>query len=133
MNAPYRFQLKRASGWSKPPGGIACGRPSRWSNPYIVGQPLPDRAFVAGVELDLAAGERLNYPTAVRLFVNDLLAGPSRGLVAVSTDDVREHLAGHPLGCWCPAEARCHVEPIFRIANGLTAADPVPFREGPPW
>lgn len=77
--------------------------------------------------------DRLDFPDAVRCFEYDLMAGPGKGLVTVSVADVREHLAGAPLGCWCPHEAACHVKVLIRVANGLHPTARVPFLDGPPW
>ena len=34
---PKRIQLSRKKGWRKPEGAIVVARPSRWGNPFKVG------------------------------------------------------------------------------------------------
>src|SRR5438128_309262 len=36
---PKRIQRQRIKGWQMPPGAIYVGRPTRWGNPYRVGEP----------------------------------------------------------------------------------------------
>lgn len=139
---PYRFQLRRSAGWKKPPDGMAVGRPHQYGNPYIVGQPIPPgglvppadhRCALRGELLTAVAEARLDFPNAVRLFEYDLMAGPTRGIVTLTVAQVREELAGHPLGCSCPEKAACHAKVLIRVANGLHPTARVPFKEGPPW
>jgi hypothetical protein len=96
---PQRVQLRRTKGWRKPEGAIIVTRPSRWGNPYKIGDPDPVHAspmsrdrvvgwFEAMFEID----ERI--PSA----------------------DIGE-LRGHDLACWCPLDQPCHADVLLEIAN----------------
>lgn len=37
---PKRIQRKRTKGWKMPAGAIYVGRPTRWGNPYSIGDGL---------------------------------------------------------------------------------------------
>lgn len=90
----YRVQLRRTKGWRAPAGTIVCTRASaRYGNPHRV--------------------EELGRDEAVRRHDEDLHAGR----LPVTVDDVRRDLAGHPLACFCPLDAACHVDNYLRIIN----------------
>lgn len=83
-----------------PDGAVAVTRPSRWGNPHKVG-PCP----VCGTRHDNAA--------AVAAYADDLIGGRLR----ITTTDVREHLAGADLACWCAPDQPCHADVLLTVAN----------------
>lgn len=97
---PSRVKLSRAAGWRKPDGVVVVSRPSRWGNPYAVG--------------DVLHGAVLTAQDAVDLYEADLRAGR---LARFTYSDVLEHLAGVDLACWCSLDAPCHADVLLRIAN----------------
>ena len=42
---------------------------------------------------------------------------PQRRRLAISVDDVREHLRGRDLACWCPLDEPCHADVLLAVAN----------------
>lgn len=38
MSHPQRIQLRRTKGWRKPEGAIVVARPSKWGNPFRLGE-----------------------------------------------------------------------------------------------
>jgi hypothetical protein len=52
--APLRIQRKRTKGWRMPEGAVYVGRPSRWGNPFKVGDrhPLRGRTLACWCRLD---------------------------------------------------------------------------------
>jgi hypothetical protein len=36
-------------------------------------------------------------------------------------DEIREHLAGHDLACYCPLDQQCHADVLLEIANGVAS------------
>lgn len=96
---PDRIQLRRTKGWRKPPGAVVVSRPSKWGNPYIVG--------------DLLNGGNIGQQEAVDLFRRALV----EGRLQFSVDEVRRELAGRDLACWCPSTP-CHADVLLDIANG---------------
>lgn len=95
---PERIQLSRAKGWRKPPGAVVVSRPSKWGNPFVVGQTTGCHARETAVALYrawLEQGETAPYPHP----------GETEHLSALR-EFVLEHapvqLAGKSLACWCP-------------------------------
>ncbi|HEU5268699.1 MAG TPA: DUF4326 domain-containing protein [Jatrophihabitans sp.] len=110
---PERIQLRRSRGWRKPPGAVVVARPSRWGNPFAVGQqvdgvPVRDRAH------------------AVELYRAMMARSPQRRAAA------RAELAGRDLACWCPlltedgGRGPCHAEVLLQIANSSPEAGESP-------
>jgi hypothetical protein len=95
-------QQRRTKGWRKPPGAVAVGRPSKWSNPFRIG----DR--VATPNGDVLVRDREH---AVALFREHLAGRPE--LVAAARADLR----GRDLMCWCPLDGPCHADVLLRVAN----------------
>jgi hypothetical protein len=100
--APRRYQQRRTKGWRKPEGAVAVGRPSRWSNPFRVGRPATTPRG------ELVVRDRAH---AVELFAAYLANEPD--LQA----EVRAHLRGRDLMCWCPLDGPCHADVLLRVAN----------------
>lgn len=124
-----RVQLQRAAGWRKPEGCISVARPSRWGNPWVVGDlvtmavsgmiPCPvvgsygsndERMFESYFDL------RMTPTLAVALYRRDLLGTLTdedphyNGLHAAF-----EALRGHDLACWCAPEDPCHVDVLLEL------------------
>ena len=101
---PERIQLRRSRGWRKPPGAVVVARPSRWGNPFAVGQ------RIGGV----LVRDRAH---AVELYRAMLADSPQQRAA------VRAELAGRDLACWCPLLAAdgsrgpCHADVLLQIAN----------------
>lgn len=131
---PQRIQLRRTRGWRKPPGCINVARPSRYGNPYRVGDLIRDPVNwhnpVAQV-LDEASTEEpgvyerksfdgVPYTVTVRRVVDraDAVALFRRWVVFEGFD--LSPLAGHDLGCWCPLDGLpCHASDVLLpLANG---------------
>jgi hypothetical protein len=126
--AVKRIQRQRTKGWRMPEGAIYVGRPSRWGNPFRVG----DYAFLDDLrtyprattdQLSFESGalakqaglhiERITSPwNTVRWFRAWLLTNqidrPAYGI---------EPLHGHDLACWCPLDQPCHADVLLELAN----------------
>lgn len=99
---PHRIQRKRAKGWRMPEGAVNVTRPSEWSNPFKIGDPLV--VVETGVEI------KITRDLAVALFeawIHD------KGW----EDQIRQELAGKNLVCWCKPTEDCHADVLLRIAN----------------
>jgi hypothetical protein len=100
---PKRIQRLRTAGWRMPEGAVYVGRPTRWGNPFIVGQ-----------------AHRLNHDRpienaakAVELY--ELHTGPM-GSYEFDSEDL-ERLRGKDLACWCQLDAPCHADVLLNAAN----------------
>lgn len=91
---PKRVRIDwRKPGGRKPSNVVVVARPSRWGNPFKVGEPdVPDRA------------------TAVRKFAVFLIS-------EANIEAVRDDLRGKDLACYCPLDQPCHADVLLKIAN----------------
>jgi hypothetical protein len=108
---PRRIQRLRVKGWRMPAGAIYVGRPSKWGNPFKVG--------------DWVRGWRASLPTniirpeeAVELFRRDAMH-PQAGLIF--RENAQRELRGKDLACWCPLDQPCHADVLLEIANAKEA------------
>ena len=101
---PERIQLRRSRGWRKPAGAVVVARPTRWGNPFVVGQRV-DGELVR---------DRADSVARYRA----MMAGSPERCAAV-----RSELAGRDLACWCPLVAPdgsrgpCHADVLLEIAH----------------
>jgi hypothetical protein len=86
---PKRIQRKRARGWKMPPNTVYVGRPSKWGNPYTIGQWFPK--------------------SAVTLFAAYAESMLDRAWL--------EPLRGKNLACWCKLDEPCHADVLLYLAN----------------
>lgn len=99
---PIRIQRKRTKGWKIPTNSIYVGRPTLWGNPCIVGKKINfDRVSNVVVTPKLAV---LLYKTYIE----------ERELLQLQ---IKSHLKGKNLACWCPLNEPCHADILLKIAN----------------
>ena|SRR3990167_462766 len=96
---PVRIQRQRKKGWRMPPNTVYVGRPSKWGNPFKVGERNPCGTITADV--------RHSYS----LYVG--FAPLNEPLVCAA----RSELVGKNLACWCPLHEDCHADILLAIAN----------------
>ena len=108
MNNPNRIQRKRAKGWKAPEGAVYVGRPTKWGNPFKVGdlyvrrRMAPGGGELTGVIRDNAHAVRL-YRRFTAHEVNTLISSAE--------------LRGKDLMCWCPLDEPCHADVLLEIAS----------------
>ncbi|WP_040175876.1 DUF4326 domain-containing protein [Phaeobacter piscinae] len=105
---PKRVQMRRDRPWRQDnPEAVIVARPSKWGNPWRVGEiDIPDakeavRRFAAAV-----LGNELGPPTA----------HPESTVGKIITDAPKE-LRGRDLACWCPLDQPCHADVLLKLAN----------------
>lgn len=102
---PERIQLRRTKGWRKPEGAIVVSRPSKWGNPFVVGQLIHRGLPFSGT--DMVVVDRAH---AVRLYRQWLFS-------VEHSRDMHSALRGRDLACWCPLEQPCHADVLLELAN----------------
>ena len=95
---PKRVQMTRAKPWRcDNPDAVIVARPSKWGNPFRIGDGPLDAVGAVGMFEDMLSDpelmERHEYPT-------DL-----------------SPLNGRDLACWCPLDQPCHADILLKLAN----------------
>lgn len=106
---PLRLRLSRRRGFSlqaesRAANGLPAlvvARPSRWGNPFRVGDPRPG-----------GKGAPLALTECVYLFRRRWQAMPTP-----LRDASLAPLRGKNLACWCPLDAPCHADILLALAN----------------
>ncbi|HMT45554.1 MAG TPA: DUF4326 domain-containing protein [Novosphingobium sp.] len=91
---PQRIQLSRRKGWRKPEGAVVVSRPSKWGNPYRVGDEGPSDAL-----------------WRFEAWLNGTPEGRRLKMAA------RVELRGKVLCCWCALGQPCHADVLLHYAN----------------
>lgn len=101
---PKRIQLRRTKGWRKPAGAVVVARPTKWGNPFRV-------------------GERCDTPSGGHTVVRDRAHAVAlfRASRHARRPDIVQ-LRGRDLACWCPLDQPCHADVLLEIANRPIAA-----------
>lgn len=112
---PERIQMSRQRPWrAEHPDAVIVARPSKWGNPFKVGNELvPPRlgqnpSVTITAELAVAA-----FASHVARFAAEFDEYTFGG----DQHDLAE-LAGRDLACWCALDQPCHADVLLRIANG---------------
>lgn len=137
-----RIQLRRTKGWRKPEGAIVVSRPSRWGNPFAVGEGIvswegetdgdPGEYGQRVCHGALNLGRGLTAAEAVKLFRDGLVGSLNDS--DPYYDDMRAalaELAGHDLACWCPLDQPCHADVLLELANSQVPVVPTAVERHP--
>lgn len=121
-DAPQRIQRSRATGWRMPPGAVYVGRPTKWGNPYRVGETffeprsgLPSGPADPRVWRVIRVRDRTHATELYREFAL-LRLGSSCPDAAINLAEIEE-LRGRDLVCWCPLDQPCHADVLLELAN----------------
>ena len=103
-SVPKRIQYRK--GMRLGPNIVYVGRPSRWGNPFRVGQ------FTGYDNIDAVHDfeKWLKRDLGIRSAENVYGKPPTR-------QAIRKHLRGKHLACWCKPTEICHADTLLRIAN----------------
>jgi hypothetical protein len=103
---PERIQQRRTKGWRMPENARGVARPSKWGNPYRVGDVVlvegPWRGQNVTIEYDVTPA------LAVELYRQRFIHDAA---------EIREELAGLDLACFCAPGQPCHADVLLEIAN----------------
>lgn len=103
---PKRIQLKRMKGWRMPPNTVVVSRPTKWGNPFTLGDAPP---FVFSEE------QRL-------LIILDMYRGWLAAKMRSGELNPAE-LKGKNLACWCGPNQKCHADILLKVANDPDFSD----------
>ncbi len=103
---PRRIQRLRVKNWRKPPGAIYVGRPSRWGNPFRVGDEYKPSHVSLVTTLTLENC----------LQVHEQYARDRRDEDAGWLEPLRDQ----DLMCWCSLTSPCHADVLLKLANETT-------------
>ena len=85
---PERIRRSRAKGSRQPPNTRYCGRPTKWGNPFPIGEEYTRTESLEAFRKAFWACE-----------------------LPMTPDTVRAELAAYDyLSCWCRPEQECHVD-----------------------
>ncbi|MFA4084817.1 DUF4326 domain-containing protein [Mycobacteroides salmoniphilum] len=110
---PERIQRKRTAGWRMPEGAIYVGRPSRWGNPWRVGDWLMTHA-------GMPCGPHYGCEF---ILTPEIAVAFYRQAFAPDAAEIRAELRGHDLACWCPLDQPCHADVLVELANVTTESE----------
>jgi len=97
---PKRIQMTRQKPWRKDnPDAVIVARPSKWGNPWKIG--------------DRAVCDAHDAVHKFKMWAYDCLDPRVTGSIF---DDLRE-LRGKDLACWCPLDQPCHADVLLKLAN----------------
>lgn len=122
LSEPHRVQQRRTRGWRKPENTVGVARPSRYGNPFRVGE----RAVIndaTGVIVDNSKRQSMivrDRAHAVALYRDAVyghiwVAEPSYPFIPRRHEV--ERLRGKNLMCFCPLDEPCHADVLLEIAN----------------
>jgi hypothetical protein len=111
MTKPIRIQRRRVKGWRMPPNTVYVGRPSRWGNPWRVGQIACSCRSTGECSHNIFRCS--DAQTAVDCFRDwsKCWTNP-RGLLSRLPE-----LRGKNLACFCALDQPCHADVLLELAN----------------
>lgn len=120
---PKRVQRRREKGYRTPLCGCGCGKPARyvgrptkWGNPAIIGQRMPESPYELRETLPIIRDAK----QAVEWYsqwMGRIAAGRDADGHNATLDALRAELAGHDLACYCPPDQPCHADILLALAN----------------
>lgn len=99
-----------------PEGAVYVGRPTKWGNPFAVGDEALRRSRLGGYEIHNVT----DAAHAVHLFRAWLDRWPTDFVGVREPLDINadmRQLSGLNLVCWCPLDQPCHADVLLELAN----------------
>lgn len=103
---PKRIQRKRSKGWTMPENAVYVGRPTKYGNPYRVGN-TSTGGTISFIPIHQTTIERTL--DAYR----DYLTNKCTWII----EDAQRELRGKDLACWCKEGTPCHADILLELAN----------------
>lgn len=86
-----------------PPNTTNVSRPGIWGNPYRLGDDAPE--FMWPLK-KLATNE-----DCVNAYMRLVVSTPGK------VDEIRQHLRGRNVACWCRLDQKCHGDTLLLLSN----------------
>ncbi len=106
---PKRIQRKRSAGWKMPANAVYVGRPTKWGNPFVVGETYPVAEDGILTDEEHTCTSNADAVAMFRSWADDA----DHGFDDEEIDDLR----GKDLACWCAPDQPCHADVLLEIAN----------------
>ncbi|ANA85455.1 hypothetical protein BOWSER_60 [Gordonia phage Bowser] len=110
---PQRIQRRRTKGWRMPEGAVYVGRPTKWGNPFVVGEAYDlrqgDGHMLMEVQSRMDAAACFDWAIHGEYESGEIDGYP--------VERIRSELAGRDLVCWCPLDQPCHADLLLELAN----------------
>lgn len=106
--SPKRIQRSRSKNWRMPVNAFYVGRPTKWGNPFIIGQD-GNREECVKLHALLASGLLCISKSAEHI--------ESQKRAHRAMGKAKVELKGKDLVCWCPPNKPCHADLLLKIAN----------------
>lgn len=106
---PKRIQRKRTKGWRMPEGAVYVGRPTKWGNPFSVGEKRCN--YADGTPFSPEMCFTMDLRDVVIYYKGWLQVHPESPIKSI------EELRGKDLACWCPLDKTCHADILLELAN----------------
>ena len=98
---PIRVQMSCKKGYKMPPNTVSVAQPSKWGNPFLVGESGTPSECVAKYARYLRDVARFPLDRWNRDQLNESLV----------------ELRGKNLACWCKVTDPCHADVLLELAN----------------
>lgn len=104
-----RIQRRRTKGWKLPVNTIYVGRPSKWGNPFRVGEAhgINGGGGLHAVEPRIVRDAVMAVELYERWFADWL------------PDETFDELHGKDLACWCPLDQPCHADVLLKRVSEI--------------
>ena len=104
-NVTKRIQRKRTKGWRMPENTVYVGRPTKWGNPFKVGDVIHRDPLYSGRDEVVRDNDH-----AVQLYEKWLFNQRS-------ANQLVSELIGKNLACFCPLDKPCHADVLLKLAS----------------
>jgi len=125
-----RIQRRRTKGWRMPETAKYVGRPTKWGNPFKVGEIAPHRHRSAAHPHDFYIDHHMIVTARqaaglYRKIVEDPAEHQYIGYRPPTVATIRAELAGYDLVCWCPLDQPCHGDVLLDLMRHSAPATAV--------
>ena len=114
---PVRIQRRRAKGWKMPENTVSVTRPGKYGNPFKVGMPIVDCAFIVVKNAKLTESEQKGGIVTPEIAVRFYEIWLQKHIGSHVMQATLENLRGKNLACFCPLNQPCHADVLLKIAN----------------